>query len=913
MAVTGRFKRLRRATFETLESRQLLAADYVIQISVDGLASRWLEPLVEQVGRLPNFQRLAREGTSTTNARTDFSLTNTLPNHASMLTGRPSLPSFGQPLSVAHNWTSNSDPAPGVTLHNNHPNVDYIASVFDVVHDRGGRTGLFTGKSKFSLFDVSYNATHGASDNDPSGGDNGRDKLDVYVLQGDSQQLVSQFLSALDQNRFDYSLLHLTDPDSVGHQYGWGSAQWNTAVEQVDDYLGQVIQAVQSNPALSGRTAILVTADHGGGRSGHEDPGQIDNYRIPFYLWGPQIPEDADVYDVFSAVLANPGAMRPDYNTSPAPIRNGDAANVATALLGYPVVPGSWLVDLHGCISSTSVGCQKEPVDEPAYDFGDAPFPYRTTQSLSGAYHRIESGFYLGAAIDAEADGQPEQNANGDDFQGDDEDGVVVVGSLRAGQAGTLEITASQDGYLQAWIDWNRDGDWADLGEHILQDVALSEGVNPISINVPAGSADGSVVARFRFSRETGLSSSGPAASGEVEDYRFSIERPVVIKPLVATNDAYKLRFGATNAVLNVLQNDRGNGRLTLRSVGTPDQGGQVVVQSDLTSLRYTPREGFVGLETFTYNVEDAEGQEASARVTVQIEPPVANEDRVQFRLEVVGPDGVPLPELRVGDPFTFAVYVQDVRPSGTGVAAAFLDISFTAESVAAAGSVEHGPAYSTQTSGQVTAGQIDEAGGRTDSPSLGTEEQLLFRVPFKARHRGPVTFTLEPADEAEHTVELKGVPEPIPPVRWLADPLTVMIASFQNESEAEDVDNDGWITPLDALLVINDLNNRGARDLTDTDERPEHLIDVNGDDYVSAVDALLVINRLNSSSTQFGATGRSQEERPAEALSENSAGIEGTIDDLLWDLASLDFDDFLKRRFLANRSPSRQPSPPST
>jgi hypothetical protein len=346
--------------------------------------------------------------------------------------------------------------------------------------------------------------------------------------------------------------------------------------------------------------------------------------------------------------------------------------------------------------------------------------------------------------------------------------------------------------------------------------------------------------------------------------------------------------------------------------VGTPDQGGQVVVQSDLTSLRYTPREGFVGLETFTYDVEDEEGQEASARVTVQVEAPVANEDRVQFRLEVAGPDGKPLPELRVGEPFTFAVYVQDIRPSGTGVATAFLDISFAAESVAAAGSIEHGPAYSTQTSGQVTVGQIDEAGGRTDL-SLGTEEQLLFRVPFKARRRGPITFTLEPADEAEHTVELTGVPEPIPPVRWLADPLTVVIASFQNESEAEDVDNDGWITPLDALLVINDLNNRGARDLTDTDERPEHLIDVNGDDYVSAVDALLIINRLNSSSTGLGAAGRSKEKWSAEALPEKTAGIEGTIDDLLWDLASLDLDDFLKRRSLANRSLSRQPSPPST
>ena len=385
---------LRRGTFETLEPRQLLAVDHVIHISVDGLGSRWLEPLMEETGDspfLPNFQRLVREGTSTTNARTDYSLTNTLPNHASMLTGRPVLAPRGQSTTVHHNWTSNSDPPAGVTLHSNHPQVDYVASVFDVVHDRGGTTGLFTGKSKFSLFDVSYDAAHGSADADPTGGDNGPDKIDTFVLQTDSRQLVDRYLQDLSDQPFTYSLLHLVDPDTVGHGSGWGSESWNTAVQRIDGYLGRLLQTVETTQ-LQGKTAILLTADHGGVGSGHGDPGQPDNYRIPFFLWGARVPVGADVYEVFSAVLKDPSNSRPDYNVFPAPARNGDSANVALGLLGFPAVPDSWQTPLHDCFSSSAVGCRTDVTPSPDYDYGDAPLPYPTAAAASGGAAQNRGG-----------------------------------------------------------------------------------------------------------------------------------------------------------------------------------------------------------------------------------------------------------------------------------------------------------------------------------------------------------------------------------------------------------------------------------------------------------------------------------------------------------------------------------------
>ena len=874
MSGCRRKRRTWRAVFEVLEPRQLMSVSHVIQISLDGLGAHWLEPLLTDSGaaELPNFQRLVAEGTSSTNARTDYTHTNTLPNHASMVTSRPVLPPRGKPSTVNHNWTGNTDPPTGATLHSNQPEVDYLASVFDVVHDRGGNTALFSGKSKFSLFDVSYDAQHGAVDLDPTSGDNGRDKIDVYYMHNDGRQLVDRFTQELAQSQFTFSFLHLADLDAVGHQSGWGSEAWNAAVEQVDAYLGKVLKTVETSGALKGSTAILLTSDHGGSGKGHDNPGQLTNYQIPFFLWGPQVPAGADLYDVFSAVVVDPQQGRPDYNALSPPVRNGDSGNVALGLLGYPPIPDSMLTGLHACFQTAGIGCRKDPNEPQEYDFGDAPLPYPTSKSLAGARHTIEPGFHLGAAVDGETDGQPDLQATGDDLQADDEDGVAFTSALEPGSTATLEVTASQPGVLQAWIDWNRDGDWADPDEHVLKDVALVGGVNRLTVAVPSTSASGITMARFRFAHERGLSWTGLAAAGEVEDYALLVEDTSSTVPLEARDDSYRVPAGTRDLILYVLANDRGTGRLTVTSVTTPDRGGQVRVGTDNTSLRYSTRDGFTGLESFTYEVKDEAGQRAVARVTIDVEPRVVPEQQVKLRLEVVGPAAEPATELRIGDAFWLAVYVQDVRPSGAGVAAAYVDVTLDAQAFAPTGPIDYGTAYSQATSGRIDAGRIDEAGGRTGLNWIGSDEQLLFRALLKARRTGVLTFSLDAADLAGHEVRLLGSAEPIPAGRWLFEPLSLTVVSLTNVPQPLDVDQDGWVTPFDALLVINDLNRSGPRSLVDSDERPRQLIDVNGDMFASAIDALMVINHLNGPPAAASATPVPAADQADDALGDGDA-----------------------------------------
>lgn len=162
-------------------------------------------------------------------------------------------------------------------------------------------------------------------------------------------------------------------------------------------------------------------------------------------------------------------------------------------------------------------------------DYGDAPdHVYLTLLASDGARHAILPGFYLGAGVDTEPDGQPDPNALGDDNDGnDDEDGVVFKSGLVPGRSVNVAVTASTGGFLDAWVDFNDNNDWADAGEQIFTSQALSAGVNSLSFTVPASATITSqTFARFRLSSVGGLSYTGAFEDGEVEDYEVAISQP---------------------------------------------------------------------------------------------------------------------------------------------------------------------------------------------------------------------------------------------------------------------------------------------------------------------------------------------------------------------------------------------------
>jgi len=271
------------------------------------------------------------------------------------------------------------------------------------------------------------------------------------------------------------------------------------------------------------------------------------------------------------------------------------------------------------------------------FDFGDAPTAaqsgfassYPTLLADNGARHFIPAGgatLYLGSVPpDAEADGQPDPAAIGDDTPGvDDEDGVALPPLISGGFQNVLFLVkvTGGPGFLNAWIDFNRDGDWADSGEQIFKDEPVSAGVNLLHFNVPTSVVGGASFARFRLtSADSGgtLSFNGPADDGEVEDHRVILNAaPVAGNDLLSrhTNSPAKI------SVAEMLANDSDADLDSLRVLGadTPTANG-ATVRRDGAWVIYEPPSGFNGPDSFIYTISDGRGGAATGTVNVVLVP----------------------------------------------------------------------------------------------------------------------------------------------------------------------------------------------------------------------------------------------------------------------------------------------------
>ena len=80
-------------------------------------------------------------------------------------------------------------------------------------------------------------------------------------------------------------------------------------------------------------------------------------------------------------------------------------------------------------------------------------------------------------------------------------------------------------------------------------------------------------------------------------------------------------------------------------------------------------------------------------------------------------------------------------------------------------------------------------------------------------------------------------------------------IRLWQNPRDAMDVNDNGFITGLDALVIINRLNTVGSGVLPSQPPPGRYFFyDVNGDNACTPIDALIIINELNRRSEQADA-----------------------------------------------------------
>ncbi len=422
-----------------------------------------------------------------------------------------------------------------------------------------------------------------------------------------------------------------------------------------------------------------------------------------------------------------------------------------------------------------------------AYDYGDAPnsttdptSSYPTLRAENGARH-VVSDLFLGTRFDTDDDGQPDALAQGDDAdgQGNDDDGVVTLASrVTSAVENTISsfvVTASDPGKLDAWIDFNQDGDWSDPFEQILIARAVEAGPNLLSFTVPAGATAGETFARFRLTSQGGMLPGGAADDGEVEDYRYAllngdVPTEVVITlwdgqtDLVADATHIVARRG-TDAVFGspastvsqfVLAGTSGNNTLGLGVLG--DVGATPI------PFHFDGGAGVDGLRLLAHDQELNLAAVQTNRLT-----------NVEFvDIAGTGPNRLTLSAQSVRDA-TDAAHILLLRHDNDDT-------------------VMYGP------------------GWRSVGPHLIAGEYM---------HR------FRQGDAELRIANLRAWQNPVLPL---------------------DSTQDTFITPRDALVIINTLNALGRRELTTPTSQnnlPEHYFDVNGDHFVSPLDALLVINYL--------------------------------------------------------------------
>ncbi|MBB3206828.1 hypothetical protein FHS27_002642 [Rhodopirellula rubra] len=443
------------------------------------------------------------------------------------------------------------------------------------------------------------------------------------------------------------------------------------------------------------------------------------------------------------------------------------------------------------------------------WDFGDAPSPYPVELVDNGARHR-SSSLILGLSIDTEADGQPSLMADGD---GADEDGVVQVASILSltgsDAYSSFTVYASETGRLDAWIDFNADGDWEDIDENIVDALPLSAGMNGVSYRVPAGHSSATAAARFRLSSVGGLSPTGEANDGEVEDYLVSVLSSVDSPPiwidlqdstssLLSENGDLVVR-GQTGELFRASQTSVG--KMTL--VGSALDENIVV---EFSAGPIVPPDGLVA--------DGGDGQNrltlAGSGAAIVMTSEVSSEQVVQRRFageRIVNANSIEL--------WNFQTIDLDDTNEETPMAV-YLDgdaierLSPTNHTVLVVGGENdtvHCESNSENAWIMTTSGVVDGRFVRRGINQVGGQ-MIHFDLPH----------------------------------HW------------QNPISFNDVNNDSLVTAVDALRIINELNNEQYStdsvlqpDATPAGTDPWLFFDVTGDDRVTALDALRVINYLNN------------------------------------------------------------------
>ena len=381
----------------------------------------------------------------------------------------------------------------------------------------------------------------------------------------------------------------------------------------------------------------------------------------------------------------------------------------------------------------------------------------------------------------------------------------------------------------------------------------------------------------------------------EVGETEFEIDFGFVVEnePPVAVDD---LGSGVEDTPISVgvIVNDSDpDGDLNPGSVTIQQQplnGTATVTATGL--ITYTPNANFAGNDSLIYTVRDDQGAESnSAVVSLQViavnDAPVAIDDSVSILLSsptilsvirndvdvdgTIDPSTISIvsspargelavdttsgnitytPNASGGDSFSYTVEDNE------GLVSNVATVTINSLATGTAPIAENNTATTlegTRVAIDVLANDSDPDGTIdasslviTSQPSNGAASVVGNEVSYQPNlgFVGEDTFTYQVRDNS-------GLASGFAQVRVT---MTERDFPYQNPINNLDVNNDGFVIPRDALIIINEINDRQVSNQTDgsitvlpaAGETPVAWMDINGDGFIVARDVLLVVNFLN-------------------------------------------------------------------
>jgi len=374
-----------------------------------------------------------------------------------------------------------------------------------------------------------------------------------------------------------------------------------------------------------------------------------------------------------------------------------------------------------------------------------------------------------------------------------------------------------------------------------------------------------------------------PVPTEQVRYLRSSIEVvPRGTELPFAVDDSTAELLVNTTSFIDVLANDivGTSGPLRITSVTQPNNGVVSIDNRGTTNtsddrIRFVPFTSTLGFsDQFTYTIADTRGFSSTATVTLKVGDTSAD-DKMKIQLKAFNLNGQPITSVPVGSQFELRGYVQDLRPatSLSGVFAAYQDILYDSKlvgvqtsqtglgfSIEFAGGAN---GYSNGKSGDIRIpGLINEVGSFQDASSpLGTSELLQFAIRMTANTPGVAKFVADPADISPFHDSLlySDTRNKVPynQISYIPAELVITGGSGTGGGEGNtnpmnrfDVNNDGFVSPIDALILVNMVNTSGGGNLGGGGEGEgagdKYYVDVNEDGFLSPLDILWVVNKLN-------------------------------------------------------------------